>query len=205
LGVRPIWDRKRDHRRLRLHPSSAASRSTRRHPRLATSCRQAKATSGSAARPACCRRASAASVIANRSSQDRAAQLLLGSRGVGSPELVEADHRLGQLRGGPQHRVRDHRRQPYLQALDVPAAPSDVAGREADGEAAALLPAAGVVDEDPVAEVQEQRDRRVRDHLKVDGVLRLITESGHADPGHPARPRRDRDVPRRRGAPSRWR
>ena len=84
--------------------------------------------------------------------------------------------------------MRDHRRQPHLQALDVPAAPLYAAGREADGEAASLLLTAGVVDEHPVAKVYEQRHRRVGDHLKVDEVLRSIGESSHADPRHPARP-----------------
>ena len=49
--------------------------------------------------------------------------------------------------------MRDHWRQPHLQALDVPAAPSDAAGREADGEAASLLLTAGVVDDWMYAEV----------------------------------------------------
>jgi len=88
--------------------------------------------------------------------------LLLGSHGVAPPEVSEGDHRLAQLRRDAQHRLRGHWRQPYLQALDAPAAPSDAAGREADGEAASLL-TAGVVDEYPVAEVDEYRHRRVRD------------------------------------------
>jgi len=45
-----------------------------------------------------------------------------------------------------------------------------------------------VVDEQPVAEVDAHRHRRVRDHLKVDQVFRPVAESSHADPGHPARP-----------------
>jgi hypothetical protein len=45
-----------------------------------------------------------------------------------------------------------------------------------------------VVDEYPVAEVDEYRHRRVRDYLKVDEVLGSIAESSHADPRHPARP-----------------
>jgi hypothetical protein len=84
--------------------------------------------------------------------------------------------------------VRDHWRQPHLQAFDVPAAPSDAAGREADGEAASLPLTAGVVDEHPVAEIDECRHIRVGDHLKVDEVLRSIGESSHADPRHPPRP-----------------
>src|SRR5215831_4322223 len=73
LGGRPIWDPNRDHSRLRLHPVAAASCSTRACPRLVTICSQAKATSGSAARPAWHRRASAAWAMANQSSQDPAA------------------------------------------------------------------------------------------------------------------------------------
>ena len=84
--------------------------------------------------------------------------------------------------------MRDHWRQPHLQAVDVPAAPSDAAGREADGEASSLLLTAGVVDEHPVAKVYEQRHRRVRDYRKVDEVLRSTGESSHADPRHPAWP-----------------
>jgi hypothetical protein len=38
--------------------------------------------------------------------------------------------------------VRGHRRQPYLQALDAPAARPDGAGRQARGEAASPRPAA---------------------------------------------------------------
>lgn len=55
------------------------------------------------------------------------------------PAHAAAARRLAQLRRGAQHRVRDHWRQPHPRALDVSAAPSDAAGREADGEAASLL------------------------------------------------------------------
>jgi hypothetical protein len=44
-----------------------------------------------------------------------------------------------------------------------------------------------VVDELPVAEIDEQRHSRVRDHPKVDEV-RTIAETSHADPRHQARP-----------------
>jgi hypothetical protein len=45
-----------------------------------------------------------------------------------------------------------------------------------------------VVDEHPVAKVYDQRHRRVRDHLKVDEILRSTGESSHADPRYPAWP-----------------
>ena len=99
--------------------------------------------------------------------------------------------------------MRDYRRQPHLQALDVPAAPSDGAGREADGEATSLLPAAGVVDEHRVAEVDEQRHRRVGNHRKVEEVRSPGAKPSHADPRHRAWPRRDRDVPHSRSITSR--
>jgi hypothetical protein len=106
--------------------------------------------------------------------------LLLGPHGITPPQVSKGDHHPAQLRTGAQHRVRDHWRQPHLQAVDVPAAPSDAAGREADGEASRLLLTAGVVDEHSVA--------KVYDHLKVDEILRSIGESSHADPRHPAWP-----------------
>jgi len=65
---------------------------------------------------------------------------------------------------------------------------SNQTGREAGDEAASLLPAVGVIDEYPVAEVDEQRHGRIRDHLEVDGLLRPIAESGHGDPGQLKRP-----------------
>ena len=71
---------------------------------------------------------------------------------------------------GAQHRVRDHRRQPYLQALE-PAGPppaSSARGREAGDEALSLLLTAGVLDDEfPVAEVEDHRDGRVRDQLRT--------------------------------------
>jgi hypothetical protein len=84
--------------------------------------------------------------------------------------------------------VRDHGRQPYLQALDVPPVHSNAAGREAGGKAALLPLTSGVVDEDPVAEVDYQRGCRIRDDLKVDEVLTSIAKSSHADARQPARP-----------------
>jgi hypothetical protein len=59
-------------RTLALHPISAASRSTRTRPRLATVCPHPRATSGSTARPDSSRPASAAAAIAKRSSHDSA-------------------------------------------------------------------------------------------------------------------------------------
>src|SRR5262249_24081160 len=105
---------------------------------------------------------------------------------VAAPEIIEGDHRPAQLRTGAQHRVRDHRRQAYLQTLDVSAAPPNAAGREAGDDAASLTPTAGVLDEHAVAEVENERDRRVRDHLQVDEFSGSIAESGHADSRQPA-------------------
>jgi hypothetical protein len=84
--------------------------------------------------------------------------------------------------------VRDHWRQPYLQALDVPAAHSDAAGRQSGDDAASLLPTAGVVDDERLfAKLDDHRDRRVRDHIEVDGLRGPIAKSGHADPREAAR------------------
>jgi hypothetical protein len=84
--------------------------------------------------------------------------------------------------------VRDHRRQPYLQALDVTPVHSNAAGREAGREAASLPLTAGVVDDQTGAEVDYQRCCRIRDHLKVDEVLSSIAKSSNADAREPARP-----------------
>src|SRR5262245_14087803 len=116
------------------------------------------------------------------------AQLLLDSHGVASPEVIEGDHRPTQLRRGAQHRVRDHRRQPYLEALDVTPMHSNAAGREAGSVVASLPLTTGVVDEQLVAEVDYQRGCRIRDHRKVDAVLSSIAKSRHADAREPARP-----------------
>jgi hypothetical protein len=83
--------------------------------------------------------------------------------------------------------VRDHRRKPYLQKVDIAPAPSNAAGGQADDDAASLPRTAGVLDEQRVAEIDEHRECRVRDHLKLDWTLRLTAEPGHADPGHVAR------------------
>ncbi|GAA1199678.1 hypothetical protein GCM10009578_045870 [Streptomyces rhizosphaericus] len=50
LGVMPSWDRKRTNRRLRLQPTSSASRSARTRPRPVSVRRQAWATSGATGR-----------------------------------------------------------------------------------------------------------------------------------------------------------
>ncbi|MGW5362931.1 hypothetical protein [Actinopolymorpha pittospori] len=54
-----------------------------------------------------------------------------------------------------------------------------------------------------VAEVEEHRDRRVRDQRKVVELIRLIAEPCHDDPWQPARTRRDRDLPSRYSGASR--
>src|SRR5690606_20120719 len=52
LGDRPIWERNRDPRRLRLHPVSVASSSALARPRLAMMRFHARATAGSTDGPA---------------------------------------------------------------------------------------------------------------------------------------------------------
>jgi hypothetical protein len=122
-------------------------------------------------------------------SQSGSAQLLLGSCRVAAPEVIEADHRATQLRRFTEHRVRDDRRQPHLQALDVPATRSNAAGRQSRHDAAALLPTADVLDDEgPVTQVDGHRDSRVRDHAEVDELRGTATEPGHADPRQPAGP-----------------
>ena len=84
--------------------------------------------------------------------------------------------------------MRDQRRQSYLQALDVPALASNPAGREPGDDAPSLLVTTGILDEQPVAEVEEQRDSRVGDNLNIDEVVSPIAEPGHADPRQQTRP-----------------
>jgi hypothetical protein len=85
--------------------------------------------------------------------------------------------------------VRDHRRKAHLQALDITAASSENGNRRESRDDAASVPlTAGVVDEQAVAEVDEDRDSRVRDEPKVDEVPGLSAESSHRDPRQPTGP-----------------
>jgi len=119
------------------------------------------------------------------------AQLLLGSHGVAPPEVIEGDHRPAQLRRGAQDRVRDHRRQPHLEALEAAGQPppSSAIGRESGDDAFSLLRTTPVVDNDRyVAEVEDHHDSRVRDQLNIDEGIRSIAEPCHGDPRQPTRP-----------------
>ena len=170
-------------------------------PRLATICPQAKATSGSTARPVSYRRA-------QRGLYDRKtvvprpgdAQLLLGSHGVSSPEIVEGHHRPAELGRGAQDLVRNHWRKPHLEAREAwPSAPDSTKGCQPGDKAVSLLVATAVVNHDRrVAEVEHHRDGRVRDQPNVREFRRLIAEPCHRNPRQPTGPRGDRDVPERR-------
>jgi hypothetical protein len=115
------------------------------------------------------------------------AQPLLESNCVASPQVIERDHRPGQVRGSTEHGVREHRRQPQLQGLDALAADSKIVGRDPDDHAAALLPARRSLYDEPPAEVDRDRDGRKRDHPQVDGARDAVAEAGHAQ---------SRDAPR---------
>ena len=119
------------------------------------------------------------------------AQLLLGPYGVTPPEVVEGDQRPAELRTGAQHRVRDHWRQPYLEALEAArqSPPSSAPGREPGDDALSLLLTTAVLDDELfVAEVEDQHDGRVGDQPDIDEVIRWVAEPGHGDPRQPARP-----------------
>jgi hypothetical protein len=117
------------------------------------------------------------------------AQLLPGSSGITPPDVIKADHSPAQGARGAKHRVRDHRRKAHLQALDITAASSENGNRRESRDDAASVPlTAGVVDEQAVAEVDEDRDSRVRDEPKVDEVPGLTAESSHRDPRQPTGP-----------------
>lgn len=118
------------------------------------------------------------------------AQLLLGPHGVAAPEVVEGYQRPAELRRGTQDRVRDHGRQPYLEALEPAGQPpsSSARGREPGDDALSLLLTAAVLDDELlVAEVEDHHDGRVRDQPDIDEVIRWVAEPGHGDPCQPAR------------------
>jgi len=150
-------------------------------------------------------RSSCAVSRSQRSLRDREAvlprpgcpQSLLGALGVAPPQVIEGDQRPAQLRRGVQDRMRDDWRQSHLQALKAPAAsPACAAWCESGDDASSrLLP--GVVDNDEwfLAEVEEDRDSRVRDQCNIDEFRGSIAKPCHGDPRELARPRRDRDIP----------
>jgi hypothetical protein len=110
------------------------------------------------------------------------AQLLFHPPRVAPPEVIEGFDRSTQVGGSAQELVREHRGQANLQALDAPAAHANAVGREADDDDVALLPTTVVVDEQPIAEVDRDRDSRVRHHGKVDVVRAPFAEARHAEP-----------------------
>ena len=119
------------------------------------------------------------------------AQLLLGSHGVAPPEVIEGYHRPAEIRRGAQDRVRDHRRQPHLEAPEASGQPppSSAHRRESGDDAFSLLRTTAVVDDDRyVAEVEDHHDSRVRDQRNIDEVIRSIAEPCHGDPCQPTRP-----------------
>jgi hypothetical protein len=72
--------------------------------------------------------------------------------------------------------VGGQRRQAHLHALDVAPAPANAAGRQTGRDAASVPLAAGIVDDYPVTEVEDQRHGGVRHYLKVNEVVRSIAE-----------------------------
>jgi hypothetical protein len=112
---------------------------------------------------------------------------LLESSCVASPQVIERDDRSGQMRGSPEHGVREHRRQPQLQGLDALGADSNIAGGDTDDQVAAPVPALRRAYDESVAEVDGERDGRERDHRQVDGAREAVAEPGHAQ---------SRDAPR---------
>ena len=205
LGVRPSWDRNRDHSRLRLQPSSAASSSTRTCPRLRTICAQAKATSGSTGRPASSRRASAASAIANRSSHER---------GVVEP-LRDARRRRDPRgrRGRPPSRSSSGAAPPSTawattgdsrtcrHSTSRPRARRSPGAMPGDERCRAVRrPAASSTTSGSSPKSTTSVTAGIRDHAQVDGPGRDGAEPGHADARQPAGPRRDGDVPHRRAS-----
>lgn len=123
-----------------------------------------------------------------------------------APEVVERDHGTGQLRRVAQHRVRNGRRQAHLQALDVSADSPDAAGEQPGDDVASRPPPVGVVDDRQVialADVDEERDCRVRDDGEIDGAGVALAEPCHGNTRHPTRPLRRGDVPQRGCVPNR--
>src|SRR5215469_1508940 len=132
-------------------------------------------------------------------------QLLLGSRSVAPPEVIEGHDRPAELRGGTQDGVRDDGRQPHLEALEAPAAsPSNALGRESGDNTVplALLTTADIDNDRRVTEVEDHYDSRRWDDLNVQEVIHSIAEPSHGDPRQ-RWPGRDRDVPWRHAGTSR--
>jgi hypothetical protein len=131
-------------------------------------------------------------------------ELLLDPGRVPTPQVRERDDLAVQLRRGhAQHGARDRGGQPHLHALDVLAPHTQGSVQEPGCEVAPLLPAGGGIDDErAVAELQDQRDGRVRHHANVGRVPAPAAEPRHPDAGHPAGSRRPRDVPRGRSGGS---
>ena len=93
-------------------------------------------------RAASSRRPRTSSAIANRSSHEAAARSLSWVRAASRPQRSSraATVPLSSAEA-PSNACRHDRRQPDLQALDVPAACPDTAGSKSDDDTAALLPA----------------------------------------------------------------
>jgi hypothetical protein len=115
------------------------------------------------------------------------AQLLLELESIASSDVFERSHRPADVGRCTEHCVREHRRQSQLQTLDISTAHVHALGRDADDDAAALLLAAGVVDEHAISQVDVQRHRGVRNCVKVDAVAESIAEARHTEPGQPDR------------------
>jgi hypothetical protein len=111
------------------------------------------------------------------------AQPLLDLPGVADPDIFQGYHGPGELGRCAENHRRDDRRQPDLEALAPPSAGPKLAREEPGDEAAALVPAVGIVDDAScLAQVDDQGDRWVRDHGDVRERGDTLAEPGHADP-----------------------
>ncbi|GAB4588823.1 hypothetical protein Ntsu_66550 [Nocardia sp. IFM 10818] len=68
------------------------------------------------------------------------------------------------------------------------------AGSETDDGAATVPRTIIRIDQQHITEIEEYRQRRIRHHPEIDGSIGPAGESGHIDPRHAARSRRDRDI-----------
>jgi hypothetical protein len=102
---------------------------------------------------------------------------------VRAPQVVQGDDRPIQFRRDTQHHVRSHWRQSDLQEVDIASTAAKAAGGHADDDVAPLALAADLVHEYRIAEIEDHRQRRIRDHLQLDSALGSTVESGHPDAG----------------------
>jgi hypothetical protein len=79
--------------------------------------------------------------------------------------------------------VGDDRRQADLQALDAPTSAPHAAGAGSGHDRAAVRAAGGVVDDEPVTDVDDDGHRRVRDGVQVERLRSTVAEPGHAHAG----------------------